>query len=88
MLLAGHNNAMYLNKDDARSRAGGHHYLSKNMSFPPNNSAIINVLQIIKAVITLAVEVELSSLYITAQKVDYIRQIIEVMGYFQPKHFF
>ena len=35
MVLAVHSNASYLNEEEARSRAGGHHFLSENIPFPP-----------------------------------------------------
>ena len=36
-----HSNAGYLNVANARSHAGGHHYLSNNHPFPSNNGAIL-----------------------------------------------
>ena len=43
MVLAVHSNASYLNEEEAQSRAGGHHFLSKNVPLPANNGAIHNV---------------------------------------------
>lgn len=51
MTLAVHSNASYLNEANTKKRAGGHHYLSENTQFPPNNSAILNITKIIKQVI-------------------------------------
>ncbi len=48
MVLAVHSDASYLNEENARSRAGGHHFLSKNEPLPSNNGAIHNVAEIIK----------------------------------------
>ena len=48
MILAAHSNASYLNEPKARSRAGGHFFLSKDVENPPNNGAILNIAQIIK----------------------------------------
>ena len=42
MILAIHSNAGYCNKKNARSRVGGHFFLSNNDQFPPNNGAITN----------------------------------------------
>jgi hypothetical protein len=40
MILAAHSHAGYLNETEAHSRAGGHHFLSKNVKYPPNKGAI------------------------------------------------
>eukprot|EP00804_Cyclotella_cryptica_P023552 CCRYP_018913-RA/>CCRYP_018913-RA protein AED:0.17 eAED:0.19 QI:0/0/0/1/0.25/0/5/0/1080 len=58
MVLAAHSDASYLNESAARSRAGGHHFLSENVKHPPNNGAILNVAEIIKAVMSSASESE------------------------------
>ena len=57
IILAPHSDASYLSKSNTRSRAGGHSFLSKNVSNPPNNGAILNIAQIIKNVIPSATEV-------------------------------
>lgn len=67
MVLAIHSNASYLNEENARSRAGGHHFLSKDVPFPPNNGAIHNVAKIIKTVMSSAAEAEWEH-YILMQK--------------------
>jgi hypothetical protein len=56
MMLAVHSNASYLNEEEAQSRAGGHHFLSEDVPFPPNNGAIYNVAEIIKGVMSSAAE--------------------------------
>ena len=68
MILAIHSDASYLSKDNACSRAGGHHYLSEDIIFPPNNGAIHNIAKIIKSVMSLAAEAKLGSLYINVKK--------------------
>ncbi len=40
MKLAIHSDAGYLNESKARSRAGGHFFMSENIANPPNNGAI------------------------------------------------
>ena len=50
------------------SQASGHHYLSENVRFPLNNGTILNVAEIIKAVMSFSAKSELSALYINAQK--------------------
>jgi hypothetical protein len=66
------------------SSAGGHHYLSKNTSFPANNSAILNVAEIIKAIMSSAAEAKLGALYINDKKAVKECIILEEMGHPQP----
>ena len=84
MVLAIHSNASYLNEENARSRAGGHHFLSKDVPFPPNNGAIHNVAEIIKTVMSSSAEAELGALYINAKRGMEERQILMEMGHPQP----
>ena len=56
MILSVHSDASYLSKSKARSRAGGNFFMSKDVYFPPNNGAVLNIAQIMKTVISLAVE--------------------------------
>ena len=84
MTLAVHSNAGYLNEPKARSRAGGHFFLSNNAEIPPNNGAVLNIAHIIKHVMSSATEAELAALYITAREAVYIRIILEEMGHKQP----
>ena len=83
-VLAGHNNASYLNKHNACSRAGGFLSLSNHAQHTPNNGAILNVAQIIKNVVLSAAEAELSALYIVTKECVYICLILEEMGHRQP----
>jgi hypothetical protein len=48
IVLAVHSNASYLSKPKARSRAGGHFFLSSDKTVPPNNGAVLNIAHIIK----------------------------------------
>jgi hypothetical protein len=84
MVLAAHSDAGYLNESEARSRAGGHHFLSENVKFPPNNGAIANIAEIIKGVMSSAAEAELGALYINGRKAVEERNILEEMGHPQP----
>ena len=43
MVLAVHSNASYLSESNARSRAGGHFFMSDNSADPPNNDAVLAV---------------------------------------------
>ena len=84
MVLAVHSNASYLSEIEARSRAGGHFFLSNNAPVPQNNGAILNVAQIIKNVMSLATEAELGALFIMAKEAVYMRLILNEMGHKQP----
>ena len=66
MILALHSDASYLSKPKARSRAGGHFFLSKNKEDPSNNGAVLNAAQIIRAVMSSAAEAELGAMFINA----------------------
>jgi hypothetical protein len=84
MVLAAHSNASYLSKPNARSRAGGHFFLSSNSTIPQNNGAVLNIAHIIKHVMSSATEAELAGLYIMAREAVYIRIVLEEMGHKQP----
>jgi hypothetical protein len=84
MVLAVHSDAGYLNEPEARSRAGGHFFLSNNATIPPNNGAILNIAQIIKNVMSSATEAELGALFIVAKEAVYMRTILKEMGHKQP----
>ena len=84
MVLAVHSDASYLSEPKARSRAGGHFFLSSATATPPNNGAILNIAHIIKHVMASATEAELAALYIVAREAVYIRIILEELGHKQP----
>ncbi len=79
MVLIVHSNASYLSKPKAQSRAGA------NITNPHNNGAVLNISQIIKAVMSLAAEAELGALYINACKAIPMRQLLTEMGHIQPR---
>ncbi len=68
MVLVVHSDASYLSEPKARSRAGGHFFLSLDTEDPINNGAVLNIAQLIKAVMSSAVEAELGALYINARE--------------------
>jgi hypothetical protein len=84
MILATHRDASYLSEPLARSRSGGHFFLSTSADIPPNNSAILNIAHIIKHVMASATEAELAALYINAREAVYIRIILKDLGHKQP----
>ena len=85
MVLAVHSDASYLTEPKARSRAGGHMYLSSDTDLPPNNGAVLNVAQIIKAVMSSAAEAEIGALFINAREAIPARTALEELGHPQPK---
>ena len=58
MVLAIHSDASYLSEANARSRMGGHYFMSKDSEVPPNNGAVHTVAKIIKAGMSSAAEAE------------------------------
>jgi hypothetical protein len=84
MILAVHSDAGYANEKKARSRAGGHFFLSSNEPNPPNNGAILTNAAIIKNVMSSAAEAEIGALYLNAREAVYLRQILVEMGHPQP----
>ena len=84
MVLAIHSDASYLSEPKARSRAGGHFFLSKNGKNPENNGAVLNVAKVIKAVMSSAAEAELGALFINAKTAVPMRKTLEELGHPQP----
>ena len=58
MKFAAHSNASYLSEPKARSRTGGHFFLSSDSTIPQNNGAVLNTSHIIKHVISSASEAD------------------------------
>jgi hypothetical protein len=63
MILVIHSDAGYCNEKNARSRAGGHFFLSNDKLIPPNNGAILTNATIIKAVMSSAAKAKLGALF-------------------------
>jgi hypothetical protein len=85
MVLAVHSDASYLSEPKARSRAGGHFYMSNDTPNPPNNGAVLNLAQIIKAVMSSAAEAEIGALYINSREAVPQRTLLKEMGHPQPE---
>ena len=95
MVLRIHSDASYLTERGARSRAGGHHYLSdipinplgqpkSTDPVPPNNGPIHTVCTIIKHVMSSAAEAEMGALHHNAVEACGFRTALEEMGHPQP----
>ena len=85
MILAIHSDASYLSEPKARSRAGGHFFLSSDEDIPRNNGAVLNISQVIKAVMSSAAEAEMGALFINAKTAVPIRTTLVEMGHAQPR---
>jgi hypothetical protein len=79
MVLAIHSDASYLSEPKARSRAGGQMFMSSNDDIPTNNGAVLNISQIIRAVMSSAAEAELGALFINAKTAVSMRHTLEVL---------
>ena len=66
MVLGVHSNASYLSEFKAWSRAGGHFFMRTNTTFLPNNAAVHNTIQILKHIMSSAMEAELGMLFINS----------------------
>jgi hypothetical protein len=84
MVLVVHSNASYRSKPKACSRAGGHFFLSSDIEDPIDNGAVLNLAQLIKAVMSSAAEAELGALYINAHEAVPQRCTLEEIGHKQP----
>jgi hypothetical protein len=81
MVLAIHSNASYLSKPKARSRAGRHMFMERQEEIPTKNGTVLNILQIIRAVMSSAAEVELGALFINAKTAVSMRSMLEKLGH-------
>jgi hypothetical protein len=84
MALAIHSNVSYLFEPESRSCAGGHILMGGKEEIPINNGAVLNILQIIWAVMSSAVEAELGALFINAKIAVSMRQTQIELGHPQP----
>ena len=85
MVLAFHSNASDLSESNTRSRDGGHFFMSKDVYFPPNNGAVLNIAQIMKTIMSLAAEAEIVAMYVNAREAVPARQSLNEMGHRQPR---
>jgi hypothetical protein len=85
MVLAIHSDASYLSEPKSRSRAGGHMFMAGKDKIPINNGAVLNILQIIRAVMSSAAEAELGALFINAKTAVSMRQTLIKLGHPQPR---
>ena len=84
MVLAIHSDASYLSKPKSHSRTGGHMYMAGKEDIPINDGAVLNISQIIGAVMSSAAEAELDTLFINAKTVVSMQQTLIKLGHPQP----
>ena len=76
MKLAIQSDASYLSEPKARSRGGGHYFLSTGEIDSPNNGAVLNVSKVIKVVMS-AAEAELGALFMNAETAIPMRKLLK-----------
>jgi hypothetical protein len=92
MTLYIHSDASYLSEPKARSRAGGHFYLSDKpvdpstapSSQPPNNGPLHTTSHILRNVMAYAAESKVGALFVNSQEAIPLRYALEELGHPQP----
>ena len=84
MTLNVHSDASYLIEPKARSRAGGHFFMSDNAADPADNGAVLNTAQILKNVHSSAAEAEIGALFLNSRQAIPARTTLEELGHKQP----
>ncbi len=74
-------NALYLSEPKAQSRAGSQMFMAGTEDIPINNGAILNILQIIRAVMSSAAEAEVGALFINAKTAVSMQRTFNEMGH-------
>ena len=85
MVLAVTSDTSYVSESKARSWAGEKNFMSKDVSFPPNNGAVLNIAQIIKTIMSLEAEAEIGTMYVNAREVVAAQRNLNEMGHRQPR---
>ena len=84
MVLNVHSDASYLIEPKARSRAGGHFFMSSAANNAKDNGAVLNTAKIMKNVMTSAAEAEIGALFLNSRQAIPARRLLEEMGHKQP----
>ena len=85
MVLAAHSDASFLSESKSRSRAGGHIFLSEDDPIPRNNGPLLSISRVMKHVCPSAAEAETGALFIVAQEMVPLRNMLTEMGWPQPR---
>ena len=67
MILAAHSDAGFANEKKSRGRAGAHIFFSEKDSIPRWNGPLLTIAQIMKYVVSSAVEAEMTAFFLTAK---------------------
>jgi hypothetical protein len=81
MKLVIHSDASYLLEPKACSRAGGHMFMAGMEEILINNGAVLNISQIIKAVMSSAAEAKLGALFINAKTAVSMQRALKELGH-------
>ena len=81
MLLAVHSDASYLSEPKMRSRAAGHFFLASDVPISANNGAVLNTANLIKTVMSGAVEAEMGAIFLNAREAIPARNALIEMGH-------
>jgi hypothetical protein len=85
MLLLIESDTAYLTEPQARSRAGGHHFLGNGPSNKPIlNGPIHSISKILRSVMSLAAEAEIGGLFHNAKDGTVLWMALTKMGHPQP----
>jgi hypothetical protein len=86
MIVAVHTNTSYLSKQNGKSRASAHFYLTNHDNKEINNGAILTLSSITKHVMSSASKAELAALYYGCKLAVSICKTLKEMGHPQLKH--
>eukprot|EP00957_Ditylum_brightwellii_P080208 6100602-Ditylum_brightwellii.AAC.1 len=89
MVLQIYSDVSYMSEPKARSRAGGHFFMSEDAKNPatvqgdkvPTNGPVHAVCEMIRNAIALSVEAELGALFINTKKGEELQTALEEMGH-------
>jgi hypothetical protein len=81
MRLVIHSDTSYLSEPKVQSRASGHIFMAGTEEIPINNRAVLNILQIKRAVMSLATDAKLGALFINAKMAISMQHTLEQMGH-------
>jgi hypothetical protein len=85
MVLHVHSNASYLTEQEARSRAGGHFFLSSNPKDEPIlNGPILSLVKTIRAVMSSAAEADVGATFYNCKEAAPLRTALAELGHAQP----
>jgi hypothetical protein len=85
MGLAAHSDASFLSEPESCSRAGGHVFLSEDDPIPRHNGPILSIARVMKTVAASAAEAETGALFIVAQKMIPLCNMLNEMGWSQQR---